>query len=200
MSNTHREFESRIMLTDEEYLSIVSYYLKIYPNHKFLQISNVYFDSEDLFLRNSHITLRVRTTNDVKSELTVKIKGSNGDQEINDDINPKEKDLLLNKGIFPNGAVKNYLLTLPYHLSSYKQISSLHNRRLEIQFDDHLLVIDKNNYNDITDYNLEIETKNSIELANIVLQEYIKKFHLSLHSQKYHGKAHRAIDSALKKD
>jgi uncharacterized protein YjbK len=199
MSNIIKEFESRIMLTNEEYLSIVSYYLKIYPNQKFLQNVNLYFDSDDFFLKKSHITLRVRTINDVKSELTMKIKGQNGDQEINDDLTPKEKDLLINEGIFPNGNVKESLLKLPYHLKDYKPIVSLYNRRLEIRFPDHLLVIDKNTYNEITDYNLEIETENSMALANQLLDEYIKKFHLSLLKQKYKGKATRALESAIKK-
>ena len=105
------------------------------------------------------MTLRVRVINDLKSELTLKIKGNNGDQEINDDLLPKDMDALLKSNIFPNGNVKDYLLTLPKSLDSFKNIVSLYNRRLEIEEEDHLLVIDKNNYSDITDYNLEIEAK-----------------------------------------
>ena len=51
MSNIVKEFESRIMLTSEEYMNIVSFYMKLYPEHHFLQNTNIYFDSDDLFLR-----------------------------------------------------------------------------------------------------------------------------------------------------
>ena len=200
MSNVAKEFESRVMLTNEEYLNIVSHYMKLYPNHHFLQNINDYFDTSDLFLKNKHITLRVRTINDVRSELTLKIKGENGDVEINDDISFKDKETLLKERVFPDGNVKRYLLSLPNPLSDYENIVSLYNRRLEIQLDNHELVIDKNEYNGITDYNLEIEVKDDINLAKKLLSEYIKKFNLSLANQKYLGKAHRAIDSVTKKD
>ncbi len=199
MSNVGKEFESRVMLTEHEYLDVVSHFMKIYPNNHFLQNNNNYFDTNDFFLKNRHITLRVRTINDVRSELTLKIKGENGDIEINDDISFKEMEAVMKNKIFPDGNVKNYLLSLPIPLSDYENIVSLYNRRLEIQFDNHLLVIDKNEYNGIVDYNLEIETKDDINLANKLLSEYIQKFNLSLAKQKYQGKAHRALDSARKK-
>ena len=198
MSNVGKEFETRIMLTSDEYMAIVSFYMKLYPEHHFLQNTNIYFDSEDLFLRQKHITLRVRTINDIKSELTAKIKGENGDQEINDDLSLKDMDLLFNENKFPEGNVKYFLLSLSYPLSAYHPIVTLYNRRLEIQYDDHLLVIDKNFYNDITDYNLEIEVKDDIKLAKEKLRYYIEKFNLSLDKEQYAGKASRAIMSIKK--
>ena len=195
MSNIQKEFESRVMLTVDEYMNVVSFYMKLYPEQHFLQNTNIYFDSDNLFLRKKHITLRVRTINDVKCELTAKIKGENGDQEINDDLSFKEMDALLNENKFPEGNVKNYLLSLSYPLSAYHQIVTLYNRRLEIKYDDHLLVIDKNTYSDIVDYNLEIETEKDISFSKQILGKYIKKFNLSLYKQKYMGKATRAIRS-----
>ena len=200
MSNIGKEFESRVMLTEEEYLNIVAFYMREYPNQHFLQNTNIYLDSEDLYLRRSHITLRIRIINDARCELTCKIKGEKGDQEINDDLTKKEKELLLQEGIFPDGMVKNHLLTLSYPLNAYHEIATLYNRRLEIKYDDHLLVIDKNTYGNAVDYNLEIEAKDNIDTANAKLSEYIKKFNLSLHKQKYIGKASRAILEATKKD
>ena len=196
MSNIAKEFESRIMLTDDEYLSIVSFYMKLYPNKHFIQNTNIYYDSDDLFLRKQGITFRLRIINDISSELTIKIKGKNGDTEINDKLNIAQFNLLKNNNIFPDGEVKKYLSTLPYSINEYKVITTLFNRRLEIEFDDHLLVIDKNTYSDIVDYNLEIETKDNIESAQRHLKEYIEKFHLSLINQKYQGKATRAILAA----
>lgn len=196
MSNIAKEFESRIMLTDDEYLSIVSFYMKLYPNKHFIQNTNIYYDSDDLYLRKQGITFRLRIINEISSELTIKIKGKNGDTEINDKLNIAQFNLLKNNNIFPDGEVKKYLATLSYPINEYKVITTLFNRRLEIEFDDHLLVVDKNTYSDIVDYNLEIETKDNIESAQRHLKEYIEKFHLSLINQKYQGKATRAIMAA----
>lgn len=196
MSNIAKEFESRIMLTNDEYLSIVSFYMKINPHQTFINNLNIYFDSDDLFLKNNHTTLRIRIINGLKYELTVKIKGENGDTEINDDISRANADLLINKSIFPEGEVKNYLSKLSLSLNCYHRIASLTNIRLEIQNNNHLLVIDKNTYGNNVDYDLEIEAEN-INTANTVLNDYIKKFNLSLENKKYVGKAHRAIDAAI---
>ena len=199
MSNIVKEFESRIMLTENEYFEIVSHFMRLHPNKQFLKNTNIYLDTDDLFLRKSHITFRIRIINDIRSELTIKIKGSNGDDEINDGITLNDVEAILNKHVFPDGNVKNYLQSLPYLLDSYKEITRLNNVRLEIEEEDHLLVIDKNIYNGITDYNLEIETKDSIENAKKVLHYYIDKFNLVNRKQKYVGKASRAILSAINK-
>lgn len=198
MSNTVKEFESRIMLEESEYFNIVSYYLRQYPNNRFLKNINHYYDTNDHYLTKSHQTLRIRIINDSKFELTVKISNRNGDDEINDVLNKNETEDLLNSGIFPEGNVKEHLKTLPYSLDSYKVITTLYNMRLEIKKDNYLLVIDKNLYNDITDYNLEIEANDSIESAKKILSDYIKKFNLTRYNEKYVGKAHRAIDSVIK--
>lgn len=200
MSNIVKEYETRIMLTESEYFEIVSHFMRLHPNKHFLKNTNIYFDTEDLYLRKNHITFRLRTINDIRSEVTIKIKGKNGDDEINDSLSAKEVELILKERSFPDGGVKNFLLTLPYTFDAYKEITTLYNVRLEIEEDDHLLVIDKNTYNDIVDYNLEIETKDGIESARKYLNKYIEQFSLVNRRQKYMGKATRAIMSAIKKD
>ena len=200
MSNIVKEYETRIMLTESEYFEIVSHFMRLHPNKHFLKNTNTYFDTEDLYLRKNHITFRLRTINDIKSELTIKIKGKNGDDEINDSLNTQEAQLVLKSRVFPDGDVKNFLLTLPYTFDAYKEITTLYNVRLEIEEKDHLLVIDKNTYSNIIDYNLEIETKDGIESARRILNYYIEQFSLVNRGQKYVGKAHRAIMSAIKKD
>lgn len=193
-----KEYETRLMIDEERYLFIVTYFMNIYPNKHFLQNTNYYFDTDDLFLRKEHITLRVRTINDIKSELTLKIKGENGDDEINDGLTPKEAELLVNQNIFPYGQVRNRLMLLPYSLDRYHRVAVLYNRRLEIEFEDYLLVIDKNTYGDVVDYNIEIESQVGIKHAKEVLKQYIEKFNLPVSNEKYVGKATRAIKEALK--
>lgn len=198
MSKSQKEYEVRLMLDEERYFFIVTYYMNITPNKQFIQNANYYFDTADLYLRHQHMTLRVRTINDVRSELTLKIKGENGDDEINDGLSPQETELLINKSIFPYGQVRNRLMALPYTLDKYHLIATLYNRRLEIECDNYLLVVDKNTYGDVVDYNLEIESKISIAHAKEILKQYIEKFDLKVSKERYHGKATRAIDQAVK--
>ena len=110
MIMSQKEYETRLMLTEEQYFFIVTYYMNIEPNKHFLQNANHYYDTDDLFLRGQHMTLRVRIINDVKSELTLKIKGDNGDEEITDGLAPKEQELLLEQNIFPYGQVNAFTL------------------------------------------------------------------------------------------
>ena len=199
MNKNNKEYEARIMLDEERYFFIVTYYMNIQPNKHFLQITNHYYDTDELNLtKDQRMTLRVRIINDVKSELTLKIKGEDGDEEINDGLTPRESDLLVNEGIFPYGQVRNRLMLLPYSLDKYHKITALYNRRLEIEFDDHLLVLDKNTYGDMLDYNLEIESKIGIKHAKDMLKSYIEKFNIPVSKEKYVGKARRAIDAAIK--
>ena len=198
MSNTQKEFETRLMIDEERYFFIATYYMNHFPNKHFLQNTNIYFDTDDLFLRKEHMTLRVRFINDIKSELTLKIKGHAGDEEINDPLTPKEADLLVKSNIFPYGQVRNRLMRLPYPLDKYHTIATLYNRRLEIDYEDHTLVIDKNTYGEITDYNIEVESKIDINHAKKMRDAYIAKFQLPVSKEKYRGKATRAITEALK--
>ena len=199
MSNTVKEYESRIMLDESEYIAIVSHYIRLYPNQHFLKNVNIYFDTDNLYLRKHHTNLRIRIINDVKYELTLKVSHPDGDDEINDIILKKDADALINNEYFPEGNVKNYLQSLPYPLNAFKVITTLNNLRLEIENEDHLLVIDKNTYGDITDYNLEIEARDSVNTAKSHLNAYILQFNLANRDKKYIGKSHRAIDAATKK-
>ena len=109
--------ETRLMLTEEQYFFIVTYYMNIQPNKHFLQITNHYYDTDELNLtKDQRMTLRVRIINDVKSELTLKIKGEDGDEEVTDGLSPKEQELLLEQNIFPYGQVRNRLMLLPKHV------------------------------------------------------------------------------------
>ena len=199
MSKVVKEYESRIMLTESEYFEIVSHFMRLHPEKHFLKNVNIYFDTPDYYLKNNHINMRLRIINDARAEFTMKIAHPEGDDEINDYPTIGEIELLQKEGIIPDGEVKNFLLTLPYSIEDFKPVTTLTTKRLEIENDDHLVVIDKNTYGDITDYNLEIEAKDSILVSKARLKEYMKQFNLAEPTQKYIGKSHRAINAAIKK-
>lgn len=171
------ECEKRVMLTFEQYQHVLAEYMALDPTFSFLEIENIYLDDDDLSIKKSHRMLRIRTTNGKNKELTLKIKGDNGDIEINETIeNHKEIDEVLN-----------------HQFDKYKPIAKLKTNRVEAKIDDYLVVIDQNFYNGIIDYDLEIEAK-SIEKAEEVILKICKKHHLE-YKKDYRSKSSRAIAS-----
>ena len=185
------EIEKRVMLTKEQYDSLFHYASK-YEYQK-LDLINHYFDDENLALRNAHYMLRIRNINAKDYELTLKIKGENGDLEINEPINKKEVKSLIDKCELKDGEIKNQILKVTS--KDIRYITSLETERIEIKFDNYLFVLDKNKYSDITDYNLEIEASD-IDVANEVIKKYCTEFNVQ-YSREYKSKSRRAINYAL---
>ena len=50
MSKNQKEYEVRLMLDEERYFFIVTYYMNITPNKQFIQNANYYFEIPDLIL------------------------------------------------------------------------------------------------------------------------------------------------------
>ena len=69
--------------------------------------------------------------------------------------------------------------------------NTLKTKRLEVNFEDYLLVIDKNFYNNKIDFNIEVEST-SRELAQKYLIETISKYGIT-YKKDYVSKSRRAI-------
>lgn len=191
------ECEARTMLTEEQYQDIISRHLREKGNSVFIKQVNRYIDSEDFDLRNlNRKSLRIREINNGIIELTLKLKGSNGDKEYTEIISPLDVHEFEQKGIFPRGEIKDILLKDNVILSKLKILTSLSTLRYEEHFEDYLIVIDKNEYNGITDYNLEIEAP-SMERAEEVMTFYCLKYNLT-RTKNYQTKSKRAIQSIKK--
>lgn len=187
------ECEDRVMLTEEEYFEVLAFYLRNKSEIDFIMQTNIYIDSVDFILRKSGKSLRIRTINGKYSELTLKIKGKEGDKEYNE-ILPLSKlnDFTIN-GIFPDGEIKNILILDGININFLQVLTSLDTRRYEEKIEDYLLVIDKNDYNGITDYNLEVEAP-SKSRAHEVMISICEKFKIS-YSSEYITKSSRALSS-----
>ena len=188
------ENEKRLMLDEEQYELLMKDFMDDKYSRVFHQI-NYYFDDENLSLRNNHIVLRIRSINLSKYELTVKIKGKEGkgDLEINIPLSEKEVNDFLNNPHFDNKEIVEAIKSVTN--KPIKLITSLETHRLECPKEDHLVVIDKNHYSGITDYNLEIEA-GSMEDATKYILHYAKKYHLT-YQENYLSKSRRAINRAL---
>ena len=194
--STVMEYEKRVMLTEEQYFALVSFYIRQNPHYPFINQVNYYYDTEDLFLKQNHMVLRMRDIPHKGSELTLKSKEENGDREDNMRLTLMQHSSLLKKGHFPKCRIIETVIRLGRPLHEYKLLTKLETRRLEIKENDYLVVIDKNEYNGIIDYNLEIEAK-SRERAQEVILEFCDKFSLQYRGD-YQSKSSRALKSIQK--
>ena len=175
----HIEYEERVMISVNDYLKVIDDVKNEgLPINK-LMIENVYLDNVNSFIYNNHMMLRIRNINQKEQELTLKVKTKDGSNlEINETINH-------------HPTIDKYL---EGNLSDYIEIAKLETQRIEVQYKDYLLVIDKNKYHGVTDYDLEIES-DSQEKSLEIIKQYCIKYNLSFEKD-YKSKSRRAIKTA----
>ena len=185
------EFEKRVMLTESQYKSLKGYASNF--KHNELLLVNHYFDDEDLSLIKHHHVLRIREINDSDAELTLKVKGDNGDLEINESIAHNKVKELLHSFRLDNKEINKEINKVTNKV--LKLITSLKTERIEIEFDDYLFVLDKNYYSNVVDYDLEIESSD-IDKALEIIKKYCHQFGMQ-YREDYLSKSRRAINKAL---
>ena len=177
----HIEYEERVLIKEADYLKILEDIKR--DNVPFISsyIENIYLDSDDHFIKENKMAFRIRTINHKEQELTLKRKNKdNSCVEINETL---DKHPLIDK------ALNN-------RFSEFHEIARLATERVEVQYDDYLLVVDKNYYHGIIDFDIEIEA-NSQQKALEIIKNYCKKYDLT-YKPDYKSKSHRAIEQAKK--
>ena len=185
------EYEARVMISESEYLKIKEEYLNIGRICREFTNKNTYFDSPDLYLTHHHMVLRIREINDSEKELTLKIKEKDGDIEITHNIESEKEYQKLLSGNINNLEIEKEISSRGGDIKILGVITTLTTERVEVEFDDHLLVIDKNFYNNKIDFNLEVEST-SRELAKEYLEKVISKYGIA-YKKDYISKSRRAI-------
>jgi uncharacterized protein YjbK len=140
--------------------------------------------------------LRIRKIDDIKNELTLKIKQKDYDLEINQNIDEKDINLILNSNIFPIGEIIDKLHELSIDTKCLYNLATLQTERLEIYEKDLTICIDKNQYCNSLDYNIEIESNLDKNHAIELLKQYGKIFKFEI-CDDYLVKSARAINTAL---
>ena len=192
------ECEDRVMISESNYYDILTPLLRRSNEHPFILQTNIYIDTADHYIKNHIGVLRIRVIQPLNIELTLKIKDKDGDKEYNEPILFQNYQLFKEKNILPEGEIKQLLtqiLKTSDLTSVLSPITTLDTRRYEEKIDDYLLVLDKNSYNGIEDYNLEVEAI-SVERAKEVMQKYCKEYGIEYKPCK--SKSRRALDSIIK--
>lgn len=190
----NKEYESRVMVSEEQYHQILSHYSKSHSKKEYSVNVNKYFDYDDLYLTLHNIVLRARSIDENNYELTLKIKGEKSDLELNHILNKEQYEEMKKKVTIPESPLLDKLNELNIDIDRLKMIVGLKTERLEIQYKNHLLVIDKNYFNNIVDYNVEVESYDR-NTAKRYLLKHVLPFGVE-YKNGYIPKSRRAINSA----
>lgn len=168
------EIEVKSKLTKDEY----NYLVSVFKNKKKYEQINHYFDTKEFSIFNAKCGLRVREKNQ-KFELTLKSTLQEGMLEINQEISANQYYLMENCKDFPNGEVKDYIThNLHIDVKNLIHFSSIKTTRIDIHFFDSLISIDKSEYPNIVDYEIECESISKIN-AEKDLSAFLKKYKIN---------------------
>ena len=173
------EYEERVLISKNDYEKVIEDVQLSGKKLVHLSIENIYLDNGECFIKNNGWMLRIRTTNNGQKELTLKIK------------NPDNSAIEINETLENHKTIDNHIKG---NLENYHEIAKLKTDRIEVKYDDYLLVIDRNEYHGIIDYDLEIESNNQ-EKSRKILENYCEKYHL-MYDSNYQVKSARAIKRA----
>ena len=172
---TNIEIEAKFLINEDDYNRVLKFYKKE-ELQKVTQL-NYYIDTDDLLLKQFGIGLRVRQKDFFV--LNMKAPLQEGLLEKKESISEKEFDNFKNNGVFPNGSIKNLLLMFGVDITKLKIQTTLKTERIVIEnfSDNEVFAIDKNYYNGLIDYELELEGT-SLERAKNSLKEKCEELNI----------------------
>ncbi len=165
---TNIEIEAKCLISKDDYNKIIDFYhAEKYDRVK--QI-NHYIDTDDFKLKKAGIGLRIRERDIFM--MTLKAPMAEGLLEKNEKISWRQYEDFRDKGVFPKCSIKDVLLMLNINPEELKIQASLETERIQFNNfkDKGDFSIDKNTYNGIVDYELELEG-NSLNKAKEALKE-----------------------------
>jgi uncharacterized protein YjbK len=168
--STNIEIEVKVLLNKDQFdqvkriMKADKHPVKVQTNH--------YVDTSTYQLKKYGMALRVRETSEYV--LTLKTPLAEGLLEKNQSITKTEFSSLANKKVFPEGSIKDFLISLGVSVDNLSIITSLTTERVSLDYQDCLFSMDANSYCGTTDYELEMEGS-SISNAEDQLRDICEK-------------------------
>lgn len=161
------EIESKALINEESYK-------KLTVNNENLIYTqvNYYIDTSKHTLPKN-LGLRIRYKSN-RYELTLKEDQQFGRMEYNQIIDENDFINFKDNYIFPSGEVKNKLLSLNININLLTIFGTITTHRLDIKYKNSLLSVDKNEYLDKIDYEVECESKSPQE-SSIDLKSFLNE-------------------------
>ncbi len=163
------EIEAKSLISEEDYKKLVRRFAT-YPSYT---QTNYYIDSDDLVLAKEGIALRVREKGGMY-ELTLKTPLSEGLLEKNCTISREKFLSFRDNRVFPRGDTSRFLEMLGIDIASLHILTALTTDRIDVEWKEGILSIDRNTYLGETDYEVEFEY-NSLSGAKAILGELFKE-------------------------
>ncbi len=145
------------MLTKLEYQRLQQFFNL--DNHPATIQTNHYFETKDFQLKANGAALRIRKKNDLW-QLTLKQPHTDGLLETHDTLTAEEAHSWINGDIIPKPHVAKQLNQLGIDFAKLHYGGRLQTHRQEVPYQDTIVVLDYNTYNNHVDYELELEAKN----------------------------------------
>ena len=187
------EIEAKVLITKDEYNKVIEHFHL--DSYRRIKQTNYYIDTDNRDIKNNGFALRVREK-DQEFELTLKTPLSEGLLEKNETIGWRVFEDLRDSKIFPEGGIKKFLAILGIDTNELKIITSLTTERIEIEYKNCLLAVDKNTYGNNVDYEVEAEST-SMSGAQDTLKSILEACDIKDFSFNLKSKQSRAL-SALK--
>ena len=187
----NNEYEARAMISESQYQEIHDYFSKVDEEKRSLVNINYYFDDDKGNIIKNGMVLRIREIDGQNYELTLKIKEENSDKELNLPLCIENKDEYINNFVITNKEMIKELKARNVDVSKIKFLISLKTERLEVTYPNFILVIDKNEYNNIIDYNVEVESTSRREAISL-LNKHFSPFGVT-YKKGYISKSRRAF-------
>jgi uncharacterized protein YjbK len=165
----HLEIEFKNLLTKQEYNHLIEFFKVDKINIK-KQI-NHYFDTTSFLLKDAQSALRIRERGDWY-EMTLKQPAPIGLLETNQILQKQEAAKLLDHHIFPDGPIKDKLLSIKVPVELLQYFGSLTTNRIEFAYKDGLLVLDHSYYLNAEDFEIEYEVTNP-DIGEMVFNELL---------------------------
>ncbi|MCJ1999699.1 CYTH domain-containing protein [Lactococcus piscium] len=158
---TNLEIEYKTLLSLSEFDQLSKRFNHIKP----IRQTNYYFDTPDLKLRKNKLSLRIRTFSDA-AEMTLKIPQSVGNMEHNLALTSQQATAILKAdSLLGHGALLQSMLDLldqyTLDLDAIHTLGSLTTTRREYQTPIGLMALDRNEYTNKVDYELELEVEDA---------------------------------------
>lgn len=167
---TNIEIEAKALIKEEDYNKLIKEFEN--ENSFFFDQTNYYVETKNFDLKKLGVGLRVRSIND-KFVLTLKAPMSEGLLEKEENISEDQFVMFEKKNIFPECSLKDFIIMLGFDIKKLKIMAKLRTHRTQLELDEgkHILCIDRNEYNNLVDFELELEG-NSLGKAKTRLEQF----------------------------
>ncbi len=157
------EHEAKSLISKEDFLKLKSTYQL---NDAIIQ-RNIYLETRDEYYRNQGGALRIRSYNDTRFELTLKLKDGRSNAEYNFDLTKEEFDTIVQTNILPK-------IELPIEIKQPENQFTTVTKRYKLPYEAHIIEIDETLFEQTNDYEIEVEAE-SISTADAILSSFLKE-------------------------